>query len=139
MPSSRVAVDTNVVLRFLLEDSPAEAEKIERFLRRCRGPEGRAFVSVLVVQECVWVLTGSKLSRDKSDVARALFTLIRGEPFRVECEDAVLQACADWLSGPAEFSDYLIGRVNAERGYPQTATLEKRRLKGSPVFRPLEP
>ena len=138
MPASRVAVDTNVVLRFLLDDSPAEAKAVERFLRGCRGPDGRAFVSVLVVQECAWVLAGSKLRRTKAEVTRALFTLIRGEPFEVECEAAVLKACADWLAGPAELSDYLIGRVNVERGYPQTATLEKRRLKGSPVFRTLD-
>jgi predicted nucleic-acid-binding protein len=122
----------------LLGDSPSEAKAIERFLGRCRDAGGRAFVSVLVIQECVWVLAGEKLARSKPEVARALFTLVRGDPFFVECERGVLQACADWLVGGAEFSDYLIGRVNAERGCPQTATLEKRRLRGSPVFRALD-
>ena len=137
MPATRVAVDTNVVLRFLLEDSPAEARAVERFLRRCHDEGTRAFVSVLVVQECAWVLTGTRLARTKAEVTRSLFTLARAEPFMVECEDAVLRACADWLHGPADLSDYLIGRVNEERGYPQTTTLEKRKLERSPVFRSL--
>lgn len=137
MPATRVAVDTNVVLRFLLEDSPAEARVVEKFLRGCQDEGARAFVSVLVVQECAWVLTGKKLARSKAETARALFTLAKAEPFQVECEDALMRACADWLQGPAELSDYLIGRVNEERGYPQTSTLEKRKLKTSPVFRSL--
>jgi predicted nucleic-acid-binding protein len=136
--AARVAVDTNVVLRFLLDDSPAEARAVERFLVRCREEGTRAFVGVLVIQECAWVLSGPRLARSRTEVAQALSALARGETFLVECEAAVLRACEDWLRGPADFSDYLIGRVNEERGYPQTTTLEKRKLRSSPVFRSLK-
>jgi predicted nucleic-acid-binding protein len=137
MPAARVAADTNVVLRFLLEDSPAEARAVERFLDSCKSEGTRVFVSVLVLQECVWVLTGRKLARSKQEATRAVFLLARAEDFQLENEAAVLRALADWLHGAAEFSDYLIGRVNEELGYPVTVTLEKRKLKASPVFRSL--
>ena len=81
MPATRGAVDTNVVLRFLLNESPAEARVVERLLRRCQDEGTRAFVSVLVVQECAWVLTGKKLARSKTETARALFTLAKAQPF----------------------------------------------------------
>lgn len=132
-----ISIDTNVLLRFLLDDSPLEARRVERFLASLSRSGDRAFVSTLVIQEFVWALTAKKLHRSKADAREALDLVLRADLFEVEDAEAVRAASRDWEEGRAEFSDYLMGRVNEARGHGPTVTLERRRLRGCAAFRML--
>jgi predicted nucleic-acid-binding protein len=128
-------IDTNVVLRYMLDDSPAECRRVERFLLGLMATGQRAFVCLPVVQECAWVLTGSRLRRSKRQAAASLSDLLRADVFAVEQPLAVEKALSDWLTGSASFSDYLIGRLNEAHGHGPTFTLERGSLKRHPAFR----
>lgn len=61
-----IAVDTNIVLRLILNDDAGQIEAIRALMRRTR-----LFVSLTVLLECGWVLESRyRMSRD--DVATAL-------------------------------------------------------------------
>ena len=51
-----VFVDTNIILRFLAKDNPDFFQKSERFFEQVRDNKKKGLISLLVVQEVVWVL-----------------------------------------------------------------------------------
>jgi predicted nucleic-acid-binding protein len=51
-----IGVDTNVLVRYLVEDDAAQAEEAALFLRTRCSTETPAFVNRIVVAELVWVL-----------------------------------------------------------------------------------
>jgi predicted nucleic-acid-binding protein len=59
-------LDSNVLLRFVLEDEPAQYELARRFFGRCTR-ENPAYVNLMVLCEFVWVLTtGARRREPKS-------------------------------------------------------------------------
>ena len=49
-------VDTNVLLRFLIEDDEGQTARVHRFLAASRNSNEPVFVSCIVLCETVWVL-----------------------------------------------------------------------------------
>ena len=58
-------IDTNVILRILLEDDKKQAEAASEFLERvCKGKE-KAFLSNSVLLEIMWVLENKGVPRER--------------------------------------------------------------------------
>ncbi len=53
----RAFIDTNLLLRFLTNDIPEQAEAVERLLKRAAAGEVILITSALVIAEMVWTLT----------------------------------------------------------------------------------
>ena len=49
-------LDTNVFVRFLIKDIPSQFKKAERVFERIEKGEIKGLVSVLVINETVWIL-----------------------------------------------------------------------------------
>ncbi|MBI3460736.1 PIN domain-containing protein, partial [Candidatus Acetothermia bacterium] len=63
---TRYFVDTNVFLRYLTNDVPAQAEAVTRLLQRAKAGEIVLHTSVLVLAEIVWTLESYyELARDE--------------------------------------------------------------------------
>jgi predicted nucleic-acid-binding protein len=122
-------LDTNVLLRYLLEDDAAQAARAEREIER----DERFLIDGIVLCELVWVLeTGYGFSR--SEVADALDKIVATAQFEIDGKDLVLAALTDFRRSTADFSDCLIGRRNRSAGAAETATFD-RSLKGLEGFR----
>jgi predicted nucleic-acid-binding protein len=122
-------LDTNVLLRYLLRDDPAQAARADREIER----GDRFLIDGIVLCEIVWVLeVGYRLSR--RDVAAALERILATAQFEIETKDLVLAALDDFRGSMADFSDCLIGRRNRAAGAEATVTFD-RSLKGLPGFR----
>ena len=76
------SVETSVVVRFLVRDTPSQADAAARILR-----EG-AFVPLTVLLETAWVL-GSHYGQSRDRIARALLALIDMPKVVVAQEPAV--------------------------------------------------
>ena len=126
MGQERVGLDTNVLVRMVRRDTPAQAETADRFLEEVVRSGREAWVAVPVVLELVWTLSGPRMGISKSDVVEIVrrLTLTRG--IAVEHEAAVLAACVEWLEGAGSFAEYLVSHVNAAQGVPETYTFDKR-------------
>ena len=116
-----IAIDTNVLLRYLLKDDESQFKKAKAIIN---GME-KILVTDIVLTETVWVLKGKRysLSKDKiSDVIHALFA----EP-NIIFEDSQSVWCAlkDYINAPpikvkgktkqADFPDALI--INKAKSY----------------------
>jgi predicted nucleic-acid-binding protein len=95
-----IAVDTNVVVRFLARDDPAQARRARALLEA-----GRVFVLRTVVLETEWVLrTGYRF--DRSAIAEGITKLLGLPGVEVEDAPAVAQALI-WFGQGLDFADAL--------------------------------
>jgi predicted nucleic-acid-binding protein len=112
-----VAFDTNVLVRVLIGDDPAQTRVAERaFLRHARG-DG-VFVSLVVLAEIAWVLrAGYGLGR--TSIHERLAKLMRTRGVIVEAGELVEEALDRYRHGKAELADYLIlGKSRSANALP---------------------
>ena len=99
-----IAVDTNVLLRYLLRDDEEQAKRAYLLIRGAVT----VLVTDVVLAETVWTLMGRRYRASKSDIISVVEGLLDEPRVRFE-DDAVvwraLQACRDTDAG---FADALI-------------------------------
>jgi predicted nucleic-acid-binding protein len=122
-------LDTNVLLRYLLRDEPAQAARAARELER----DERFLVGSVVLCQLVWMLeSGYGFSR--AEVAATLEKILATAQFEIEGKDLALVALDDFRGSTADFSDCLVGRRNRAAGAAETVTFD-RGLRGLEGFR----
>ena len=87
-----IAIDTNVLLRYLLADEPRQ-HAAARDLIAARAP---ALVTDVVLAEAVWTLCGVRYALGKTDICRVIRGLIDDSRIVFESLDAVWEALRDY-------------------------------------------
>ena len=130
-----IGIDTNVLLRLLLDDDAAQAAKLANLFDSQVQAAGSARIADLVLAELVWTL-GSVYRQPKAALVRALRALLAQPAYGFEDRAAVEQALDAYASGRAGFSDCLIVAKNAAAGCAFTATFDRalRAVPGAEVL-----
>lgn len=130
-----IAVDTNVLVRFLVADdevqAAAAAAAFEAAARRRIG----VFVSQIVVCELVWVLTRA-YGHDRSEIASVLEQLLRTGALEVEGRDEVVRSAGAFAAGKGDFADYLIRENARSAGCESVMTFDAALLREPGFVRP---
>lgn len=124
------AVDTNILVRYIVADDPAQFRAATRFIEHECSPQEPGFINRLVLAEVVWVLESSyRLPR--LAVVSALRLILEAKQLSIENVEDARAALLDYEDG-AGFSDSLIAAANTRLGCEYTATLDRRasRRKG---------
>ncbi len=101
-----IAVDTNVLVRVLVGDDPAQTKRAERaFVEHTKG--GGVFVSLVVLAEVAWVLRAA-YEWDRATIHERLARLVRTRGVLFEDLELVEAALAGYRAGKADLADYLI-------------------------------
>src|SRR5690242_5336748 len=79
------AIDTNVLVRLLVRDDPAQAAAADRFV------ESGAWISIVVLVEAVWVLSAVYELR-ASQIAKAVEMLLNHESLALQEPEVVASA-----------------------------------------------
>jgi predicted nucleic-acid-binding protein len=123
-----VALDTNVVVRVLVGDDPAQTKKAERaFVEHASG--GGIFISTVVLAEVAWVL-GAAYAWTRATIHARLGRLVRTRGVTFEDLELVQAALDEYENGKAELADYLI--VGKARSSGAMLLTFARRLARSP-------
>lgn len=123
-----IALDTNVLVRFLVSDDAAQARKAKALVDQLEDDEARAFVSDVVLCELVWVLTRS-YQFERGEIAAALKQLALARQLRFDAVDNVLRAIAAYENGKGDFADYVIREHARAAGCDSVHTFDKKLLK----------
>lgn len=117
-------VDTNVIVRFLVQDDKVQSAAATRFMAQLSS-ERPGFVSAVVLAEVSWVLARAyKASRE--DIAKVVEGLLRSAELVVENADAAYRALGAYqASKAAEFADALIFETAALAGASETVTFDR--------------
>lgn len=118
-----IGLDTNVVLRFVVQDDPAQAS-VARKLFDSFSDQEPGFIASVVVVELVWVLE-SRYDANRDEISRVIETLLRSRELVVEQADLVWQALRRFTVGRADFADFLIERCAFAAGCEHTMTFDR--------------
>ena len=99
-----IAVDTNVLLRYLLRDDHAQAVKAYRLFTR----EECILITDVVLIETLWTLMGRKYKATKTDVVEIVANLLRAPNVRFEDNEVVWRSLKDFRKSDADFADALV-------------------------------
>ncbi len=122
-----IAVDTNVLVRFLVSDDPAQAALAAAALDAC-SIEDPAFVSREVAIELFWVLE-RVYGLSRNDTAETLANLLRASRIAFENAHRVAAALSGTLASGLDFADQLIAFAARDQGASTTLTFDKRAAK----------
>lgn len=125
-------LDTNVLVRYLIMDDPAQGKKASGLIRDSAKRNEPVFVNSIVLCELVWVLDAAyKFS--KTEIADVLEKILMTELIVVQNQDEAWLALSDYRAGEADFSDYLIGRINRSSKCDKTVTFDQA-LRSNELF-----
>jgi predicted nucleic-acid-binding protein len=119
-----IALDTNILVRFLVRDDPKQARKAKVLVDKLDEDEARAFVSDIVLCELVWVLA-SCYRFDRSQIVVALKKLVGARQLRFDSTDNVLRAINAYETSKGDFADYLIREHARAAGCETVVTFDK--------------
>jgi len=120
-----IGLDTNILVRYFTRDDERQWKRVDAYLKKRCSSKNPGWISCIVLCEIVWVLTRG-YEYAKSDILKLLEQLSLTSEIKLESHDCVRAVLHDWKAGKADFSDYLIGRLNKEKGCETTLTLDKK-------------
>jgi len=129
-----IGVDTNILVRYLAQDDPSQARKVDAFLSEAMDDETRLHIDDIVLCETVWVLRAA-YRMGKTTIVATLDKIISTALFSFDDRALLRSALADYRDGSGDFSDYVIGRRNARAGCQHTVTFDRSLIDGSTFHR----
>ncbi len=119
------ALDTNVLVRYVVQDDEAQLAAARRLIRKSIGEGQTLFVPVTVVLELEWVLRSSfEYSRDET--MAILSNLFSAAELTFESERALEVALHLYRDGSADFADCLHVALAAQARELPLWTFDKR-------------
>src|SRR5712691_9467843 len=108
------AIDTNVLVRYLVQDDPAQGKKAAAYIEAAANRDEQVLIGNIVLCETVWVLD-SAYGCAKSEIEAAIEKLLQSSTFQFEAKDVVWAALEEYRVARVDFADCLIGRVHRDR------------------------
>lgn len=119
------ALDTNVLVRYVVQDDEAQLAVAKRLIRKSVREGQTLFVPVTVTLELEWVLRSSfEYSRDET--MQILSNLFSAAELTFESERALEVALHLYREGSADFADCLHIALAAQAGELPMWTFDKR-------------
>jgi predicted nucleic-acid-binding protein len=113
------AVDTNVLVRLIVRDSPEQVRIAESFTA------GGAWVSHLVLAEAMWVLD-AMYDRTADQIASAIEMLLNHKNLTIQDIEVVTSALEHFRKRPAlGFSDCLVLEIARKAGHLPLGTFDR--------------
>lgn len=125
-----IGIDTNVLLRHILQDDPRQGPIASGFLAE-RNPGDPAFVSTAVLLELVWTLR-RRYGFPQAAVSRLVLSMSRSTDIVLQDAVAVRRAVWDASDGNADIADAIIAHAAVDAGCDGVVTFDRRaqRLPG---------
>jgi len=123
-----IALDTNVLLRYLVQDDPKQSSKATEIIERRLTKQEPGFVSLVCILEIAWVL-GSLYRRSGCEIAGHIEMILAADILQVQNEQAVYQGVIALRNGTGAFEDALIGSLGAWWGCTATLTFDQNAAK----------
>ena len=124
------AVDTNVLVRFLVNDDPAQASAVRGLFASAERQREAFWVPVLVVMEAIWVLE-SAYAVSRSELLATLNDLLLLPVLEFEHRAAVQNMLANAARNAGDLSDLLIAETARLAGCAATLTFDRKAARAA--------
>jgi predicted nucleic-acid-binding protein len=123
-----IGIDTNLLIRFILEDDPVWSKPVARFLENELSPERPGYINLVVLAELAWSVRRVH-GFDRTRMAAMIEGLLASDSLIVERSEIVARALARYRHGSIGFADRLIVELNEEAGAVPTVSIDKEAVK----------
>jgi predicted nucleic-acid-binding protein len=118
------AVDTNILIRFLTGDDPAQAKMVYALFKKAESEKTELFVPLLIVLETIWVLE-SVYAVSRAEILDAISDLLLMPVLKFD-QYAILQQLIRSAQGNTiDLSDLLIAHAAKTSGCEKVITFDK--------------
>lgn len=125
-----IGLDTNVLVRLLTADEPAQLRVATRLLAAHDGEPGAFFVNDMVLVELVWVL-GRLYGFGRNEALMAVKSLLDSGAFEFEDRERLDRTVELCSAQARDFADTMIALKNAALACEFTASFD-RAMRGLP-------
>jgi len=120
-----IGLDTNVVVRYLVQDDKTQSAIATQFIEKSLTSEEPGYINQITLCEIVWVLQRS-YGVTKPQLQAIIEGLITTKQFLVENVEAAWKALRAFNNNNADFCDALIAQVSIFSGCIHTVTFDKK-------------
>ncbi|MBI4035715.1 PIN domain-containing protein [Candidatus Daviesbacteria bacterium] len=99
-----ILIDTNIILRFILNDSPALSSKAQRIFEKITNGKIQVFISLLTISEIIFTLERS-YKIPKNDIIKSLSNMFLITNLKVEKRVLIEQALSIYVEKNISFPD----------------------------------
>jgi len=123
-----MALDTNVLVRFLVADDPEQTRRARRRIEKAVAQGETLHLTEIALVETVWVLErGYRFQRP--DIAIVLRKLLSARQLSFSSTDRLVRALSRYEKGKGGFADYLLCESSLEAGCEAVLTFDEALLK----------
>ena len=119
------ALDTNILIRFLVQDDVNQANKVIQLFTQAEQNKESLFVPLLVVLEVIWVLQ-SAYGVSRPDIVLAISNLLQMQVFEFENQSTLREFVISANKYPYDLSDILISHSALSASCETTLTFDKK-------------
>ena len=119
------AIDTNVLVRFLVNDDEKQARKVYELFKQAEEEKKPLFITLTVLLELIWVLD-SVYAISREDILNTIGDLLLIPILKFEHQPAVRQFVHASQGNTQELSDLLIAFSAQASGCDQVLTFDKK-------------
>jgi len=112
-----IAVDTNVLLRYLLDDDAAQSKKASSII----AGNSNILITDIVLTETIWTLKGKKYNLDKESIIKFINTLFSEPNIIFEDGQTVWRALNDYKQAKT----IKVGNKRKEADFPDALIINK--------------
>lgn len=123
-----IGLDTNVMIRYLVQDEEQQSVSATRFIENMLATETPGYINHITLCEIAWVLQRC-YSVTKPQLIAIIERLLIIKQILVENVEVVWKALRTFEANSAGFCDALIGQVNVHNGCEHTVTFDKKAAK----------
>jgi len=122
------AIDTNILIRFLIGDDELQAKKVYLILKNTESSKKELFVPLLVVMEMIWVLE-SVYEISRAEILDSISDLLLMPIFKFDQQSTVQQFVHSAQGNTYDLSDLLIAHSAEINGCTSVMTFDKKASK----------
>ena len=126
--SKKAVIDTNLLVRYLINDDQKKAEAVDNLLDRAAKGEVRIIVPSVVIAELVWVLE-SFYQLKAGAILELAEAIINTSGLDVTDKSTIISALRLYKSKNIDFIDAWIIEFAKERGVKTIYTFDKRHFR----------
>jgi predicted nucleic-acid-binding protein len=123
-----IALDTNVLVRFLVADDAGQAARARAVVARADREGEPLFVSDLVLCELVWVLQGG-YRFERSVIVETVRRLLASRALAFRDSSALVRALDAFAAGKGDFADHVILAHARAAGCSSVVTFDRQLLR----------
>lgn len=131
-----VALDTNILVRFLVQDDERQARLVRSRLKKAEGGREQLLVTLAVVLEMIWVLE-SAYGFQRLEILDSIEALTQMPIFLFEADDVLEKLIDQGRQTNLDLSDLLIALSANFQGSETLLTFDKKASK-HPLFQLLK-